>query len=183
MISVNEIFDSDQVDEFYASTAEKRASALAENRSTNYGVVRGGLLQEIYDDLYMQRLQQPDEQKWPHRILKHRQVVDAMAERDSVKLTVQHMTDGTQENLQVDAVIVAAGYSRDMHEAILDPVRHLTRSGEDFNVSRDYRVELDEARVSKNAGLWLQGCNETSHGVCASNQVTVLCMLTRSSAE
>jgi L-ornithine N5-oxygenase len=165
IVSVNEIFDSDRTDEFYASNSETRISALAEDRNTNYGVVRGELLQDIYDDLYMQRLSQGDEQKWQHRILKHRRVIDVETSEDKIRLLTEHALDHTKEELDFDAVIVAAGYKRNMHEDILNPVRSLTLSGKNFDVRRDYSVDMDSSKVAKSAGIWLQGCNETTHGV------------------
>jgi len=163
--SVNEIFDADQVDTFYSSTAAQRAATISGNRATNYGVVRGALLQEIYDDLYIQRLHQSDEQKWQHRIEKYRGVVEAHADDDGVELVVRDVNCGTKETLRFDAVVVAAGYKRNMHEEILDPVRELTADGEHFDVRRDYSVDMNRDKVSETAGVWLQGCNESSHGL------------------
>jgi len=127
--------------------------------------VRGALLQEIYDKLYIQRLHQSDEHKWQHRIEKFRKVTEAHADDSGVELTVQDVNAGTTTPLRFDAVVVAAGYSRNMHERILDPVRELTADGEHFGVRRDYSVEMNQNKVSKSAGIWLQGCNESSHGL------------------
>jgi L-ornithine N5-oxygenase len=122
-------------------------------------------LQDIYDDLYMQRLNQDDEEKWQHRILKHRRVVDVEALDDKVHVVAEHGLDHNEEEFEFDAVVVAAGYRRDMHENILDSVRSLTSSGKSFDVRRDYSVNMDASKVSRSAGIWLQGCNETTHGV------------------
>lgn len=127
--------------------------------------MRGVLLQEIYDELYIQRLHQPDEKKWQHRIEKYREVFEAQASDDGVKLVVQDVNKSTRDTLRFDAVVVAAGYKRDMHERILEPVRELTANREHFAVRRDYSVEMDGQKVSRDAGIWLQGCNERSHGL------------------
>jgi L-ornithine N5-oxygenase len=34
-----------------------------------------------------------------------------------------------------------------------------------FPVRRDYKVDFDEQKLDGNAGIWLQGCNEKTHGV------------------
>jgi L-ornithine N5-oxygenase len=66
----------------------------------------------------------------------------------------------------VDAVLVATGYVRDAHESMLEPVRSLRPGIHDsWEIQRNYKVELDPAKVSSDAGIWLQGCNETTHGL------------------
>ena len=228
---VNELFDSGRVSTFYARDPAARAAALADNRGTNYGVVQSGLLQNIYDTLYMQRLGQGgnDERKWQHRILTRRRVIGAEAGAESVTLDVRDescdggiedadedgnvnddaTTSSKTEILHFDAVIVAAGYSRDMHQTILAPLlsllphaddpsadkhsngdtissndghgfnnsdannsksnshtaSHTTSKANTFAVRRDYSIPFPPSKVSPNAGVWLQGCNESSHGL------------------
>ena len=198
---VNELFDSDRVSTFYARDPAARAAALADNRGTNYGVVQAGLLQNIYDTLYMQRLGQGgnDERKWQHRILSRRRVVGAEAGMEGVTLDVRDESCGggagnaeddeqmegaaetmRAETLHFDAVIVAAGYSRDMHQTILAPLLpllpspplqpHTSNSSHSehsnaFAVCRDYSIPFSASKVSPTAGVWLQGCNESSHGL------------------
>lgn len=162
---MNEIFDPSQVDDFYSKSASEREASIRGNRSTNYGVVRGELLQHIYDDLYMQRIKTPREQDWQHRVLKYHAVVGADASPDSVKLSLRDTSRGEEYTWRADVVIVAAGYSRDTHETILDPVRPLTANGRSFEVERDYRLKTGEGMVTGDAGIWLQGCNESTHGV------------------
>ncbi len=58
---------------------------------------------------------------------------------------------------------------RNAHESMLADVRtllpeDLQKEGK-FAVARNYRVKLDEAKVDRRAGVWLQGCNEGTHGV------------------
>ena len=73
------------------------------------------------------------------------------------------------ETLDVDAVFVATGYLRDLHETLLDNARHLMPGGDVMNakwtVERNYRVNFENTKVSDEAGVWLQGCCETTHGV------------------
>lgn len=142
-----------------------RNSKILENRCTNYGVVRGELLQRIYDDLYMQRIKHPHESEWRHRILTQRFVNEVEVSPSHVRLHVHNWEDSTEEILDADVIIVAAGYLRDMHETILDPLRLLTADGEHFKVDRDYRVQMDQDKINEDAGIWLQGCNENTHGV------------------
>lgn len=34
-----------------------------------------------------------------------------------------------------------------------------------FPVGRDYKILYDDRKVDEEAGIWLQGCNERTHGV------------------
>ena len=73
------------------------------------------------------------------------------------------------ETLDVDVVFVATGYHRDLHETLLKDARHLMPGGElegaKWQVQRDYKVNFTEKSLGDDAGVWLQGCCETTHGV------------------
>lgn len=167
---VNEIFDPERVDDFYQRPHTQRSETLESNRSTNYGVVRLELLGEIYRNLYQQRVQEPDECAWQHRIMSSRRVVDVQDSNNAgLRLALQevHVTDKNQlEFLDVDAVILATGYTRDAHEDMLKDVAYLKpdREGE-WHVQRNYKLEMDHDLVDEDAGIWLQGSNESSHGI------------------
>ena len=152
-----------------------RTHNLTQDRGTNYGVVRLELLESIYSDLYTQRLKYSREDEWPHRILNHCAVTgwDDLP-NNRIALTVRRDADhdgpskGTPSVhiLSADVVIVATGYRRDAHEGLLKSTRHLLpNSDHDFSVGRDYKVEFRNGAIKDDAGIWLQGCNESSHGV------------------
>ena len=62
-----------------------------------------------------------------------------------------------------------------MHQTILAPLLPLLPHTNDpctdkhstnpFKVRRDYSIPFDPSKVSNSAGVWLQGCNESSHGL------------------
>jgi L-ornithine N5-oxygenase len=168
------------VDSFYSQPPDTRDHAIASDRATNYGVVRLELLEQIYHDLYMQRIKNPCEDKWQHNVLRCRSVtsVDFDPTASKVRLTIQnhdfvHQPELGQhvskEHLDVDLAIVATGYIRDAHEdmlkeaKLLRPANSASRDG--WRVGRNYKVKLNDALVSDSAGLWLQGCNESTHGL------------------
>jgi L-ornithine N5-oxygenase len=188
MYSVNEIFNPGRVDSTFARAPELRASTLKEDKGTNYGVVRLNLLEHIYETLYTQRIRYGNsseaEQKWPHRILPHRYVVeveDSPIVKDGIRLHVRDQSplylsdvpNATEKHevLDFDAVFVATGYHRDLHETLLRDARNLMPGGDlkdaKWTVGRDYRVNFADKKVSQDAGVWLQGCCETTHGVSA----------------
>jgi len=85
------------------------------------------------------------------------------------------INDSDQDVLDVDYLFTATGYLHDAHEEILASTEHLLSqpkteekgSGQSkFQVGRDYRVQFDDKKVDgEQAGIWLQGCNESTHGV------------------
>lgn len=175
--SVNEVFDPCRVDEIFQKASDFRAASIANDRNTNYGVVRLQLLERLYEKMYQQRLLDPDERDWRHRILPYRTVSGAEdVPVKKLRLTLQDCSgrcpdneDTTQEDTIVDAVVVATGYVRNAHEGLLRSARYLMPGGDAPNtawtVGRDYRVQMDSRKVSSSAGVWLQGCNENTHGV------------------
>lgn len=178
---VNEIFDPERVDDVWSQDPVIRAEAIARDKATNYGVVRIELLEEIYTAMYTQRILYDSEEDWPQRILNHRTIasVDEISgsSKHPLRLNLRNET-GTfsaskksiDETLDVDLVVVASGYLRNAHEDMLKNVRHLMPGGgknpeQRWGVSRNYRVETEAGAVAPDAGLWLQGCNEKTHGL------------------
>ncbi|KAF2281532.1 FAD/NAD(P)-binding domain-containing protein [Westerdykella ornata] len=183
---VNEIFNPSRVDSTFWRAPELRAATLKEDKGTNYGVVRINLLEHIYETLYTQRIRYGNtpqaEENWPHRILPYRKVVDVtnspvikdgirLHVRDQSPLYLSDVPNATEQEevIDVDAVFVATGYQRDFHETLLRDARHLMPGGDlrdaKWQVRRDYKVLFEDKKVSDDAGVWLQGCCESSHGV------------------
>jgi L-ornithine N5-monooxygenase len=160
------------VDGIYAQDPSERAAAIAMDRGTNYGVVRLTLLEHLYEKMYMQRLQNPDETTWRCRIIPNRTVLSASQSSNSgviLRLGESDQNSPVEEDLEVDHVFTATGYVRNAHENILSQVSALLPKDErKFNVGRDYRVAFDDSKVDRSAGVWLQGCNEGTHGVSCS---------------
>lgn len=178
-LSVNEVFDPDRIDDVFNQDPEVREAAIKLDKATNYGVVRLELLEHLYDVLYSQRLKYNSEEQWPQRLLNHRFVerVEDLPE-DRIRLHIRNDTNkyrmaksSLNETLDVDLVMVAAGYERDVHEDILQSVRHLMPGGDGagkkWTVGRDYRLNFEDGVVSDDSGIYLQGCNEKTHGVSA----------------
>ncbi len=186
IFSVNEIFNPGRIDCTYNRQPILRSTSLVEDKGTNYGVVRLDLLERIYETMYMQRIRHgnsaEDEAQWQHAIMPYRRVVnveDSEVRQGGIRLHVENhsplyfsATPGAiaeTEILDVDIVFVATGYFRDVHETLLKDARNLMPGGDleqaQWSVRRNYSVEFDESKVSDEAGAWLQGCCETTHGV------------------
>lgn len=184
--SVNEIFNPSRVDSTFSQPQSLRTATIQEDSSTNYGVVRLSLLERIYETLYLQRIRygnSPEaETRWPHRILPHRcveEVEESPVVKNGIRLHIRdqsplYLSDDPvaqerHEVVDVDAVFVATGYHRDLHETLLKDARHLLPGGDlrdaKWEVRRDYRLHFADKKVSDDAGVWLQGCCESTHGV------------------
>ncbi|OJK03346.1 hypothetical protein ASPACDRAFT_21786 [Aspergillus aculeatus ATCC 16872] len=172
---VNELFNPERIDKFYNLSANERQRSLKADKATNYSVVRLELIEQIFDDMYTQRIQNPDETQWQHRILPGRKVtrVEHHGPQSRMRIHVRAAKDGAdslvgdgKETLEVDALMVATGYNRNAHEQLLKNVQHLRPAGQEvWTPGRDYRVDMDTSKVSAHAGIWLQGCNEKTHGL------------------
>ncbi|KAG9702250.1 L-ornithine N5 oxygenase, partial [Aureobasidium melanogenum] len=175
---VNEVFDPERTDDTFGQDPETRAAAIKMDKATNYGVVRLELLEHMYDVLYTQRLTHgDDEEQWPQRLLNYREV-ESVTELpdDRVRLHIRNDTakhrcrkSPTKESLDVDLVMIASGYRRDFHEQLLSKVRPMMpggdKAGQKWTVNREYKVQFEPGTVAEDSGVWLQGCNESTHGL------------------
>lgn len=157
---------------FFNLSAEERKRAIEVNQATNYGVVRLELIEQIYHDMYIQRVRNPDETQWQHRIMPLRKIARVEPRNPSTQKIRIHIeparsdVQGGQEVLDFDVLMVATGYVRNAHEKLLENVQRLRPAGQTKWIpGRDYKVELDQTKVSAQAGIWLQGCNESTHGL------------------
>jgi L-ornithine N5-oxygenase len=118
--------------------------------------------------MYMQRVTQPDEERWQHRILNNSNIV-AVDGNSQNGLRLQIERNGNLAPHDFDAVILATGYARDAYEDFLAPARYLMPGGDapnkQWEVERDYKVIFEKDAVSPDAGVFLQGCCEGTHGV------------------
>ncbi|KAI4261363.1 MAG: hypothetical protein L6R42_003440 [Xanthoria sp. 1 TBL-2021] len=177
---VNEIFDPEQTANMFHRKDPLRAASIIMDKATNYGVVRLELIERIYENLYAQSLLSPPGSRPQNRILRYRTVTGLKSSPSGAAIiTCENATsqyeksdEPVNEQLDFDAVILATGYVRDLHLEMLKPLRRLAAqstnsSGEtECRVKEDYRVIFESGKVDQSqAGIWLQGCNEKTHGV------------------
>lgn len=168
---VNEIFDPEAVNKFYQRSDKDRAETVRENRATNYSVVRTTLLEQLYEELYRQRIYEPDEEKWQHRILTRREImqVTESASNKTISMVMRSndpTTNQQPESMEFDAVIVATGYTRNAHVKMLEDCQMINASPEgEWLIGRDYQVHLNRDMVQEGTNIYLQGSNEATHGL------------------
>ncbi|ETI26199.1 hypothetical protein G647_02976 [Cladophialophora carrionii CBS 160.54] len=168
---VNEVFNPEAVDAFYEQPENFRSANLKKNKATNYSVVRLELLEKLYDDLYLQSIKQPDKSRWQHQILPLREISDVVDNGSNKRVDLElrnldPLRKDRREVLSFDAVIVATGYRRDAHVEMLRNCQSINANPAGrWQAGRDYGLELDRERVEGATGIWLQGCNEETHGL------------------
>ena len=166
--SVNEIFDPERVDPFFALPADVRKAQIAADQATNYAVVRLELLEHIYNVMYRQKLHNPDENTWAHRIFTHNEVQEVVERPNGkvdLKLKALRGAQAVSETLDgYDLVVFGTGYYRNMHRQLLKEVEGLFASP-DCSVDRRYKVQMKQGAVARDAGIWLQGACESTHGL------------------
>ncbi|KAH0832761.1 hypothetical protein AYO21_00335 [Fonsecaea monophora] len=168
---VNEVFNPEAVDTFFDQPEDIRAENVKRNKATNYSVVRLELIEKLYDDLYLQGIKQPDKRLWQHQILPLREisavVTDGPNKRVELVLSdLNPLNVNGEEKLSVDAVVLATGYQRDAHVDMLRACQDInSRSDGHWQPGRNYALKLNRAAVQDGTGIWLQGCNEATHGL------------------
>ncbi|WP_422769190.1 SidA/IucD/PvdA family monooxygenase [Plantactinospora sp. WMMC1484] len=156
----NEQFFEANADEFYYRNEANRRDYAASLRSTNYGVVEAGFL----DDLY--RLVYADEVRGRTRLVVHdgSRLTRAAADDTGVRIGVEDRFGGGMRTLRADVLVLATGYRRE-----LDPVMYRevlpyvdTDGAGRPVVSRDHRVRTTGELT---CGLYVQGFAEATHGL------------------
>lgn len=165
---MNEIFDPDRVEPFFALPADVRRKQIHTDHATNYSVVRLELIEHVYNVMYRQRLRDPVQHNWAHRIVPL-QEVQSVLERPSGKADLKlkgARGAGDAETTTADGfdlVVFGTGYTRNAHRKILKPIEQMLVG--DCSVDKRYRVQFKDGVVARDAGIWLQGCCEATHGV------------------
>lgn len=152
---VNEIFNADHTDYLYTRPDADRAALLAQTRHTNYSAPDLALIERIYDLLYQQKVGG----KTRHRVLRRLEATAVDADEAGIALSVRNLHDGTQDTLHYDAVVLATGYERDQHQALLAP---LDAYLDGYAPDRHYRLRADERL---RPAIYVQGGSEDTHGI------------------
>jgi L-ornithine N5-oxygenase len=157
---VNEIFSPAYTDVVYAQSKDGRRSLIERFRDTNYAVVDRPLIELIYDMLYLQNV--ADNAR--HRLLANTAIEAAVrAANGQIELTMRDGLNGHARAERFDALVLATGYRRDTHLALLDGLApHLGDALNEGDVARDYRLATPDHFKPR---IYLQGCCEDSHGL------------------
>ncbi|WP_434442494.1 lysine N(6)-hydroxylase/L-ornithine N(5)-oxygenase family protein [Lentzea sp. E54] len=156
----NRIFDPAAVDDFYAAPEEVKRRLMSYHANTNYGVVDGDLIEELYRRVYREKV------VGRQRLLLHNtsKLTDVTADG---KCVVTSLADGGRLPIDADVIVYATGYRPANPVRLLgDLAGHCERDelGR-LKVTRDYRVVTDDGL---RGGIYLQGGTEHTHGITSS---------------
>ena len=155
----NELFYPSFVDEFHAARPEARDQLLREMHRSNYSGLAPGLLEVLYRQIYLDRVTGTDR-------LRMRTMVEVIGARlldGEIELTLRDRKNGDLESLRCDLVLLGTGFVREMPKLIRNIAQSVQLS--EISVSRSYRMQLPP---SIQAGCYLQGVNEATHGIADS---------------
>jgi len=152
----NELYQPSFTDEFYAARPEARRQVLVEMRRTNYAGVTPEMLDTLYRQVYLERLNGEERLRMVTMV----DVTETRMEGGEVVLTLTDRMAGTTKELRCDVVLLGTGFERRM-PALVEKVAEAAGLT-DFSVTRQYRIVMPP-EVS--ASCYLQGTNETSHGI------------------
>jgi L-ornithine N5-oxygenase len=155
----NELFFPEYVDGFYDANPGARRFVLAEMHATNYGGLEAGLMDTLYRQLYFDRL---SGQRRLQMITAH-DVTAAREDGDEVVLELTDRRTGVTQELRTDLVLLGTGFSTDMPKMVRRVADSIGLS--EINVTRDYRLAINQPST---AACYLQGINETTHGIADS---------------
>lgn len=152
---VNEIFNADFTDFVFNRSEPERAELLEEFWHTNYAAPDLELIQQIFNVFYRQRVAGVAR----HSFLRRHEVSAVRGAEDGIHLSLHDLNTDQRGKQAYDVVILATGYKRDGHKALLDPLAPYLG---DLTVDRHYRLQ---ATPELKPSIFLQGACEISHGL------------------
>lgn len=157
---VNRVFDSSFVDALHEANAGFRKKLIDEHRDTNYAVVDEPLINKLYAHQYAELVSGHKRLDF-HNFATVTRIVDSA---QGAKIFLQDGRSGLSEMVEADTVVMATGYQYANPPALLGGLaQHLQlNEAQRLDVSRNYRARL---KAGAAFGLYLQGCNEDTHGL------------------
>lgn len=152
---VNEIFNAEFTDYVYSRPDEERHALLQEFRHTNYAAPDPELIMQIFKVFYEQKVSGVQR----HRLLRRHHLRGVHADGDGIHLTMCDMHTRREATVRYDTVVLATGYEREQHKALLAPLAPYLG---DFSVDRPYRLK---STPDFKPAIFLQGACEATHGL------------------
>jgi L-ornithine N5-monooxygenase len=155
----NELYFPSFVDEIYGARPEGREQILQDMERTNYSSTMPDLLDSLYADRYLDRLNGAQRR----RFVTLSEVTAARVAGSELLLEVTDRKTGSASVLPRDLVFLGTGFRREMPALIR---RLAARLGLDrVEVSRRYRMVTADPSEPP---CYLQGVNEATHGIADS---------------
>lgn len=152
---VNEIFDVDFTSHLYQQPKEQRRALIKEYSNTNYSVVDGDLIEQIYGVFYEQDVVNGDD----YGLRRSTTVSAARQHGEQIVLDLHDTHDDHHEERTYDLVVLATGFRRRLGETMMrDLQRYITNA----EVGRTYQLATTDDFHPR---LFLQGYCEETHGL------------------
>ncbi|MGH8931561.1 MAG: lysine N(6)-hydroxylase/L-ornithine N(5)-oxygenase family protein [Egibacteraceae bacterium] len=155
----NRIFDPEAIDLYFDAPRDVKQRLFDYHRNTNYSVVDGELIDELYRRVYQEKVHGLQRL----HIMNASRVIRGETTGEGVNVTVEYLPTGQRTVLESDALIYATGYRP------VDTVRLLGEAGRlclrdegMVRVTRDYRIVTS---TPIQGGIYLQGGTEHAHGI------------------
>ncbi|KAL8279843.1 hypothetical protein RQP46_007693 [Phenoliferia psychrophenolica] len=183
----NEVFDPAMSQAVFQLAPSARETVLQDSRSTNYSVVNPRTLTELYETMYDQRVADDIATRDGQQIITDpllaihpysRLSSSSPSPSSGVVLTFLNTLTGVTSTAEFDAVLCGTGSDYQPTTAPSTPPsrhsfahRESSRDAPPFDIQENYRLalpshcEIDGAEVPFEPTVWLQGCNERTHGV------------------
>jgi L-ornithine N5-oxygenase len=155
----NELYYPSFVDEFHNARPEAREQLLREMHRSNYSGLAPGLLEVLYRQIYLDRVTGADRIRMRTMV----EITDARMVDGEVEITLTDRKTGDLERMRCDVVLLGTGFAKHMPKLVQGIAESVGVS--DVAVDRNYRMQLP-AHVQ--AGCYLQGMNEATHGIADS---------------
>lgn len=154
---VNEVFNPDFVDHMFRRPEAERGELLREFRQTNYACPDLALIEQIFKVLYEQKVKGETR----HRFLRRHTVkgVQVQPGDEGIELRMHDVNADSEVTARYDAVVLATGYVRDQHKALLAPLTPYLHG-----LETDRRYRLKSVPYFRPA-IFLQGACEATHGL------------------
>ncbi|KAK9481224.1 L-lysine 6-monooxygenase (NADPH-requiring)-domain-containing protein [Lipomyces japonicus] len=160
---VNELFNPQAVDEIFAKSQVERNQFIKNHATTNYGVVRIELLEDLFRRMYEEKLPGRNIRLW----MRNNRTVSQFEDKgDVILLTLQNNSVASPSNglekLEYDFVVAATGYDNSINrDQLLTNLSKFMPTGSP-EVERNYQVKTDDRLACK---LFTQGSNQSTHGL------------------
>lgn len=152
---VNEIFDAEFTDYVFSKNEFEREQLVREYRQTNYACPDIELIEEIYNIFYQHKVRNIKR----HNFLPSSEIQEVHTDDSGVHIKVKDKRTDKDSIQRYDAVILATGYERNMHQKLLSS---LTPYLNNFEVDRNYCIKSSD---NFKPNIFLQGACEKSHGL------------------
>ncbi|AUA08255.1 SidA/IucD/PvdA family monooxygenase [Streptomyces sp. SID8382] len=159
----NRVFDPEAVDVYYDADEAAKNRLMTYHRNTNYAVVDLDLIEELYRRAYQEKVRGRSRL----HIQGVSEVTDIRDEGSGVTVRVRSQATGTEQEVAADAAVFATGYDEQDPLPLLGslaPYCARDAAGR-LRVGRDYRLTVDGL---ENAGIYIQGGTEHTHGITSS---------------